>query len=84
MKDALGNEIIIGGKYGFSRNKNGLNIIKLGVVVGQTNTGFASLKIEKEFQSDYNEQPELMHFSNYEKVKIKSFMLFPISQNLII
>lgn len=33
MKDALGNEIIIGNAYGYSRNKSGLNMIKLGVVV---------------------------------------------------
>lgn len=78
MKDALGNEIIIGNAYGFSRNKSGVNIIKLGVVEGQTNTGFASLKINKEFQSVYDEQPELVPFSTYEKVKVKSFMLFPI------
>ena len=78
MKDALGNEIIIGNSYGFSRNKSGVNIIKLGFVVGQTETGFASLKIKKEFQSVYNDQPTLEPFSNYEKVKVKSFMLFPI------
>lgn len=78
MKDALGNEIIIGNSYGFSRNKSGLNIVKLGVVVGKTETGFASLKIKKEFQSVYDEQPELIEKSNYEKVKVKSFMLFPI------
>lgn len=80
MKDALGNEIIIGNPYGFSRNKSGLNIVKLGVVVGKTETGFASLKIDKEFQSVYDEQPELMPFSTYEKVKVKPFMLFPISK----
>lgn len=78
MKDALGNEIIIGNAYGFSRNKSGLNIVKLGIVTGQTNTGFASLKINKEFQSVYDEQPEPIKHKNYEKVKVKSFMLFPI------
>lgn len=78
MKDALGNEIVIGSPYGFSRNKSGLNIVKLGIVVGKTETGFASLKIEKEFQSVYDEQPELVKHKKYEKVKVKSFMLFPI------
>lgn len=77
MKDALGNEIIIGNSYGYAKNKSGMNVIKLGVVVGQTNTGFASLKINKEFQSAYNDQPT-PELSNYEKVKVKSFMLFPI------
>jgi len=83
MTDAIGNEIIIGNSYGFSRNKSGVNIIKLGVVVGKTDTGFASLKIKEEFQSVYDERPELMPFSTYQKVKVKSFMLFPIPTNRI-
>ncbi len=78
MKDALGNEIIIGNAYGYAKNKSGVNVVKLGIVIGKTNTGFASLKINKEFSSIYNEQPELIPFSTYEKVKVKSFMLFPI------
>lgn len=78
MKDALGNDIIIGNTYGFSRNKNGVNIIKLGVVTERTPTGFASLKINQSFSSVYNIQPELDKNQHYEKVKIKPFMLFPI------
>lgn len=78
MKDALGNEIIIGNAYGFARCDNGINTIKLGVVEGQTPTGYASLKIDKVFTSAYNNQPTKDHNQHYEKVKIKPFMLFPI------
>lgn len=78
MKDALVNEIIIGNAYGFAKNKCGLNVIKLGTVVGNTPTGFASLKINKEFISIYNDNPILRSVSTYQKVKVKSFMLFPI------
>lgn len=78
MKDALGNEIIIGNAYGYSRNKSGFNIIKVGVVVGETETGFASLKVNKEYQSVYNDQPTLEPFIKNKKVKVKSFMLFAI------
>jgi hypothetical protein len=78
MKDALGNDIIIGNAYGYSRNKSGLNIVKLGTVVKFNKTGYASLKINKEFTSVYNEQPELVPFSYNQKVNVKPFMLFPI------
>lgn len=79
MKDALGNEIIIGNSYGYARCDNGINTIKLGVVEGQTATGFASLKINQAFSSAYNDQPINVNCEQkYEKVKVKSFMLFPI------
>jgi len=78
MKDALGNDIIIGNAYGYAKNKSGVNIIKLGTVVGSTATGFASLKIDKEFSSVYNDLPSLEAVSTYQKVKVKPFMLFPI------
>jgi len=78
MKDALGNDIIIGNAYGFAKNKSGINTIKLGTVVDQTKTGFASLKIDKAFTSVYNDQPTIDKNQCYEKVKVKPFMLFPI------
>lgn len=78
MKDALGNDITIGNAYGFARCDNGINTIKLGVVVGQTATGYASLKIDQAFASVYNDQPTIDKDQHYEKVKVKPFMLFPI------
>jgi len=79
MKDALGNDIIIGNTYGFARCDNGINTIKLGVVEGKTPTGFASLKIDQAFSSAYNDQPINVNCEQkYEKVKVKPFMLFPI------
>lgn len=78
MKDALGNEIIIGNTYGYSRNKSGLNMIKLGVAVEIKETGTVALKIDKSFVSVYNEQPELEKHIKNQKINVKSFMLFPI------
>jgi len=78
MKDALGKDIIIGGTYGYSRNKSGLNMIKLGVVVEKKKTGLVALKIDKSFVSVYNEQPELEKHTKNQKINIKPFMLFPI------
>jgi len=78
MKDALGNEIIIGNTYGFARCDNGINTIKLGVVAGTTPSGFASLKINNAFSSAYNDQPVLRDNLANKKVNVKSFMLFPI------
>lgn len=78
MKDALGNEIIIGNAYGYSRNKSGLNIIKLGVVVDKKQTGLVALKIDKSFTSVYNDNPVQEAFQLNQKVNVKPFMLFPI------
>lgn len=78
MKDALGNEIIIGNTYGFARCDNGINTIKLGVVAGASVSGFASLKINNAFSSAYNDQPVLSDNLGNKKVNVKSFMLFPI------
>lgn len=79
MKDALGNEIIIGNTYGFARiDKTGVNRIKLGNIIGQTPFGFALMKIDKQFSSIYQEQPILDTKKHYDKVKIKPFLLFPI------
>ena len=78
MKDALGNDIIIGNAYGYSRNKSGLNMIKLGICVESKKTGLVALKIDKSFSSAYNEQPELETHCKNQKINIKPFMLFPI------
>lgn len=78
MKDALGNEIIIGNAYGFARCDNGINTIKLGVVSGSTPSGLASLKVNNAFSSAYNNQPVLSDNLINKSVYIKSFMLFPI------
>lgn len=79
MKDALGNDIIIGNAYGYSRNKSGLNTIRFGVVVEKKDTGLVALKIDKSFMSVYNDQPVLEKFKFYaQKINVKPFMLFPI------
>jgi len=83
MTDALGNKITVGNTYGYSRNKSGLNMIKLGIAVDVKKTGIVALKIDKSFVSVYNEQPELEKHTKNQKINVKSFMLFPIPTNRI-
>ena len=78
MTDALGNKITVGNAYGYSRNKSGLNMIKLGIAVEVKKTGIVALKIDKSFVSVYNEKPELEKHTKNQKINVKSFMLFPI------
>ena len=78
MKDALGNKITVGNAYGYSRNKSGMNMIKLGIAVEVKDTGVVALKINKSFVSVYNEQPEREKHTKNQKINVKSFMLFPI------
>jgi len=83
MTDALGNKITVGSTYGYSRNKSGLNMIKLGLAVEVKKNGIVALKINKSFVSVYNEQPELEKHTKNQKINVKSFMLFPIPPNRI-
>lgn len=83
MTDALGNKITVGNTYGYSRNKSGLNMIKLGIAVEIKKTGIVALKIDKSFVSVYNEKPELEKHTKNQKINVKSFMLFPIPTNII-
>lgn len=79
MKDALGNDIVIGNKYGYARiDKTGINRIKLGKIISQTPFGFALMKIDKQFSSMYQDQPVLDTKKYYKRVKVKPFLLFPI------
>ncbi len=77
MKDALNNEITIGDKYGFARNQNGHNYVKIGTVINQTATGLATMNIESSKTSVYDE--ELIEEIVFTKrITVKPFMLFPL------
>lgn len=44
-KDALGNDIVMGGAYGYSQNYSGLLTVKIGTAIGYTEGGRLQLKI---------------------------------------
>ena len=78
MKDALNNEIIIGNKYGYSRNQNGFTYVRIGKIINETPKGLVTMEVEISRYALY--QDELKDESDYQnKISIKSNMLFPIN-----
>ena len=79
MNDALGNEIVIGSKYGFSRNKNGFHFITIGEAI-KTNelSGRVTLKILQRFKSEQSQNPK-EDFNFKKETSCMSFILFKIN-----
>lgn len=75
MKDALGNDIVLGNRYGYSRNQNGFTYVRLGTII-KINAKSVLMKVEVSKRALYSNdlEPE----SCAEKISIKSNMLFPI------
>ena len=79
MKDALDNEIIIGNKYGFTRNKGGKFFVIIGTALKLNEiTGRVSLSIIERKVSIYSSDLKIIPHKN-EKTSAMSFILFPIN-----
>lgn len=77
MKDALNNEIIIGNRYGYSRNQNGFTYIRVGIIINETPKGLVTMLVETSKTALY--QNDLEDEKNpSKKITIKSNMLFPV------
>ena len=79
MKDALENKIVIGNKYGFSRNKAGQFYVVIGkaLKLNQT-TGRVSLEVLERKVSIYSQNLKITLHNN-ERTSVMSFVLFPIN-----
>ncbi len=81
--DALGNPIIIGKTYGWSRNDSGLSYVTIGVAEKFSEKG-VTFRVVKALKSLYEYDPEPLKIggdgfdSIKEKVNIKGMMVFPI------
>ena len=74
--DALGNEIIIGDYYGYSKASNGINTIHFGKAVRVTPKGLVSLKVEYSKwgaydKAEFRTPPEKL-------VSVKPILIFPV------
>jgi len=78
MKDALNNEIILGNKYGYSRNKNGFTYVRIGKLIKETPKGLVTMDVQISKYAMYS--GHLIDESEApKKISIKSNMLFPIN-----
>lgn len=75
--DALGNPIVIGNKYGYSNNQNGITTVRLGIALKETPSGLLSLEVYSSKTALYNDPVREVTQSS-SKVAIKANMVFPI------
>lgn len=77
MKDALGNEIVMGKSYGYARNENGFNVVVIGTVTNFTEKGLVTLQVTERKRSLYFDELESIEIDS-PKVSVKPMILFPI------
>ena len=77
MTDALNKEIIIGEKYGYSQNSNGITTIRIGTVE-KFKDGRVTLILTESKRALYNASP-ITEEMVVNKISVKSNILFPIS-----
>lgn len=77
MTDALNKEIIIGEKYGYSQNSNGITTIRIGTAE-KFKEGRVTLILTESKRALYNASPITEEMAAT-KINVKSNMLFPVS-----
>lgn len=75
-KDALGNEIVFGEKYGYTGTYDGITIIKIGVAMHFTEKGLLTIDVLQHKRASYND--EAQEVSIGPKVSVKPCGLFPV------
>jgi hypothetical protein len=78
MKDALGIEIQIGQRYGYSRNENGFTYVRIGTI-SKINEKTVTMNVEITKKALYSDDLEIDPISN-KKISIKGSMLFPVNE----
>jgi hypothetical protein len=81
MKDALGNDLIIGQVYGYSRSENGITTVKVGELVKITEKQ-VSLEVQQSKRALYNKNVEDRGYTN-KIISVKANGLFPVYDNLL-
>lgn len=77
MKDALGNEIVLGEKYGYARQDNGFNNVVIGIATKFCEGGSLTLQVIERKRSLYYDELESIEIGS-PKVSVKPMQLFPI------
>ena len=81
MKDALGNDLIIGQTYGYSRSENGLTTVKVGKLIRITEKQ-VTLEVELSKQAYWSNDVEDKPKHN-KSVSVKANGLFPVYTELL-
>lgn len=78
--DALGDKIILGKLYGWSKNDNGFTHVITGIAEKITEKGI-TIKTITSMRGLYEYDPE--PFEVKDKINVKGFLLFPIPPTLV-
>ena len=74
--DALGDHIVIGKRYGYSKNDNGFTHVVIGLAMKLTSKG-VSIGIQSSMRGLYEDDPKPYEMGN-KNVSVKGMLLFPI------
>lgn len=77
MKDAIGNEIVVGKRYGYTTNSNGYSYSKVGIVE-QIHPSGVTLKIIASWSSLYDKEMEAVPIEK-KRISIRGKMLIPVT-----
>ncbi len=81
MKDALGNDIIIGKHYGYSNSQNGFNKVHIGEALHETKSGLLSMMIFHSKAGTYDKLETVEIPSK--NISVKPCLLFPVDINAV-
>lgn len=77
--DALRNPIIIGNKYGYSKNSSGYTHVVIGIAVRETKKGI-SLEVISTHNALYDDPLEDSTADSAKTTNVKSVCLFPVAE----
>lgn len=77
LKDALGNLIIYGNRYGYSMSSNGITTVKIGIALLETKANMVQLEVESAATAVFTANIRPTTFTA-KKISVKSNTLFPI------
>jgi hypothetical protein len=80
-KDALGNDVVMGQTYGFSRNSNGFTTSTVGVAVKETKR-FITLRVLRHTRALYDDDPKIEPIEK-PTVNTRAAGLFPLDPKLL-
>lgn len=82
-KDALGNDIVIGAKYGFSRDSSGVTEVTTGKAIGFTTKGLLTIEVLTRKAGYGNSELKPDSWKKQEKCSVKPSKLFPLNGDML-
>lgn len=79
--DAIGNPVVVGNKYGYTIENNGITDIRLGVAQHFTEKGYVTLEIYKSERQYTVDGERKLYEAVAKKSTVKPIKLFPVNEN---